>query len=61
MTGNNRLERMKQEYAVVLTAIHQQKTPLSNVHIQDNKLFIQGLAPSEPRHKDDAFERILIL
>ena len=47
MAGDNQLEQMKQKYGSVLTAIEQQQVRLSHVHIQDNKLFIQGVAPSE--------------
>jgi LysM repeat protein len=47
MADNNQLEQMKQKYASVLTTIQQQQVQLSHVHIQDNKLFIQGVAPSE--------------
>jgi nucleoid-associated protein YgaU len=41
------LEQMKQKYSAALTAVQQQQVRLSHVHIQDNKLFIQGIAPSE--------------
>ena len=47
MATDNQLEQMKQKYAAVLTMIQQQQIQLSHVHIQDNKLFIQGVAPSE--------------
>jgi nucleoid-associated protein YgaU len=47
MAGDNQLEQMKQKYASVLTTIQQQQIQLSHVHIQDSKLFIQGVAPSE--------------
>ena len=47
MAGDNQLEQMKQKYASVLTTIEQQQVRLSHIHIQDNKLFIQGVAPSE--------------
>ena len=47
MADNKQLEQMKQKYASVLTTIEQQQVRLSHVHIQDNKLFIQGVAPSE--------------
>jgi cell envelope opacity-associated protein A len=47
MADNNQLEQMKQKYASVLAAVQQQQVQLSHVHIQDNKLFIQGIAPSE--------------
>ncbi|HUS06587.1 MAG TPA: LysM peptidoglycan-binding domain-containing protein [Bryobacteraceae bacterium] len=42
-----RLTELKQKYASVLNTIHQQGVRLSHVHVQDNKLFIQGAAPSE--------------
>lgn len=41
------LEQMKQKYARVFEAVQQQQVRLSHVHIQDNKLFIQGVAPSD--------------
>jgi nucleoid-associated protein YgaU len=41
------LEQMKQKYAAVLNVVQQQQVRLSHVHIQDNKFFIQGVAPSE--------------
>src|ERR1700682_2747635 len=47
MATDNQLEQMKQKYAAVLTTIQHQQVRLSHVHIQDNKLFIQGVAPSE--------------
>ena len=45
--ADNQLEQMKQKYASVMTSIQQEQVQLSHVHIQDNKLFIQGMAPSE--------------
>src|SRR5579862_1418007 len=47
MADNNQLEQMKQKYTSVPAAVQQQQVQLSHVHIQDNKLFIQGVAPSE--------------
>ena len=41
------LEQMKQKYAAVLSTIQQQQVRLSHIHIQDNKFFLQGVAPSE--------------
>jgi LysM repeat protein len=41
------LEQMKQKYSSVLSTVQQQQVRLSHVHIQDNKLFIQGVAPSQ--------------
>ena len=39
------LEQMKQKYATVLSTIQQQQVRLSHIHIQDNKFFLQGVAP----------------
>jgi nucleoid-associated protein YgaU len=47
IADDKQLEQMKQKYASVLTTVEQQQIRLSHVHIQDNKLFIQGVAPSE--------------
>jgi LysM repeat protein len=41
------LEQMKQKYGTVLSIIQQQQVRLSHIHIQDNKFFLQGVAPSE--------------
>ena len=41
------LEQMKQKYASVLNLMNQNGVRLSHVHIQDNKLFLQGTAGSE--------------
>ena len=43
----DRLEELKSKYNTVLTLIQQQNVKLTHVHVQDNKLFIQGVAPSE--------------
>jgi len=41
------LEELKAKYSSVLETVKQQNVSLSHVHVQDNKLFIQGRAPSE--------------
>ena len=41
------LEELKNKYSGALAAIQQQGVRLSHVHVQDNKLFLQGVAPSE--------------
>jgi nucleoid-associated protein YgaU len=41
------LEQLKQKYASVLNLINQAGVRLSHIHIQDDKLFIQGAAGSE--------------
>jgi hypothetical protein len=41
------LEQLKQKYASALNLINQQGVKLAHVHIQDNKLYIEGAAGSE--------------
>ena len=41
------LEQLKQKYASALNLINQQGVRLAHVHIQDNKLYIEGAAGSE--------------
>lgn len=41
------LESLKQKYQSVLNTIQQQQVQLQHVHVQDNKLYIEGIAPSE--------------
>ncbi len=44
---DQRLEQLKQKYQSVLTLIQQSGVRLSHMHVQDNKLFLQGEAPSD--------------
>ena len=60
MATDNQLEQMKQKYASVLTTIQQQQIRLSHVHVQDNRLFIQGLAPSE-QAKNKVWDQIKLV
>jgi nucleoid-associated protein YgaU len=41
------LEQLKQKYASVLNYINQQGVRLSHVHIQDNKLYVEGACGTE--------------
>lgn len=43
----DKLDELKAKYKGVLDIIQQKGVQLSHVHVQDNKLFIQGNAPSE--------------
>lgn len=43
----DRLEELKNKYRSVLDTIQQKGVRLAHLHVQDNKLFIQGAAPSE--------------
>jgi nucleoid-associated protein YgaU len=43
----DRLDELKQKYAAALQTIQQRGVKLSHLHVQDNKLYIEGAAPSE--------------
>jgi nucleoid-associated protein YgaU len=43
----DRLEQLKQKYAVALDVVTAAGVSLSNLHVQDNKLYLKGRAPSE--------------
>ncbi len=43
----DRLEELKGKYSSALQTIQQTGVRLSHMHVQDNKLFLQGAAPSE--------------
>jgi LysM repeat protein len=53
----DRLEELKNKYRSVLDLISQKGVRLTHVHVQDNKLFIQGAAPSE-QIKNDIWNQI---
>lgn len=40
-------DQLKMKYQSALNVIEQQQVQLQNLHVQDNKLFIKGTAPSE--------------
>jgi LysM repeat protein len=48
----DRLEQLKSKYASVLDLIKQKGVVLSHLHVQNDKLFIQGAAPSETIKND---------
>jgi len=45
--AQQRFDSLKQKYQSVLNMADQQKIQFQNLHVQDNKLFIRGIAPSE--------------
>ena len=45
--SQQRFNELKQKYQSVLNIADQQQIQFQNLHIQDNKLYIRGLAPSE--------------
>ncbi len=53
----DRLEELKQKYHSALDTISREGVKLAHLHVQDNKLFIQGAAPSE-EVKNDVWNQI---
>ena len=53
----DRFEELKNKYSAALATIKQEGVRLSHLHVQDNKLFIQGVAPSE-QVKNDVWNQI---
>jgi nucleoid-associated protein YgaU len=53
----DRLEELKNKYASVLDTIKQKGVRLAHLHVQDNKLYMQGAAPSEAA-KNDVWNQI---
>jgi LysM repeat protein len=45
--SQKRFEELKQKYQSVLRTIEQQQVQLQNLHVENNKLVIKGIAPSE--------------
>jgi nucleoid-associated protein YgaU len=45
--AQQRFQELKQKYQSVLNMADQQHIQFQNLHIQDNKLFIRGVAPTE--------------
>ncbi len=45
--AQQRFNELKQKYQTVLTISDNERIQFQNLHVQDNKLFIRGIAPSE--------------
>ena len=45
--AQQRFNELKQRYQTVLTTADNEHIQFQNLHVQDNKLFIKGIAPSE--------------
>lgn len=45
--GEQRFNALKQKYQSVLNAADQEHIQFQNLHVQEDKLFIRGIAPSE--------------
>jgi len=55
-----RFNQLKEKYQSVLNLIEQQRVQLQNLHVQDNKLFIKGTAPTEEA-KDSVWNQIKLV
>jgi nucleoid-associated protein YgaU len=54
------LDQLKQKYQSVLNFIQQSGVRLAHLHVQDNKLFIQGEAPSD-QVKNKVWDQIKLI
>lgn len=58
--AQQRFNELKGKYQSVLNLIEQQQVQLQNLHVQDNKLFIKGTAPSDGA-KDAVWNQIKLV
>ena len=58
--AQQRFNELKGKYQSVLNMIEQQQVQLLNLHVQDNKLFIKGTAPSDTA-KDSVWNQIKLV
>src|SRR5687768_10493289 len=58
--AEQRFNELKGKYQSVLHLIEQEEVQLQNLHVQDNKLFIKGTAPSQDA-KDKIWNQIKLV
>ena len=58
--SQTRFNELKGKYASVLNLIEQKEVQLQNLHVENNKLFIRGAAPSS-QVKDEVFNQIKLV
>ena len=58
--AQQRFNELKQKYQSVLNMADQQRIQFQNLHVQDNKLYIKGIAPSEDA-KDKFWDQIKLV
>ena len=58
--AQQRFNELKGKYQSVLNLVEQQRVQLLNLHVQDNKLFIRGTAPSDAA-KDAVWNQIKLV
>jgi len=57
---DERLNALKQKYQSVFRIVEQQQVRLEHVHVQDNKLYMSGEAPS-PEAKNKVWDQIKLV
>jgi LysM repeat protein len=58
--AEQQFNQLKQKYQTVLNTIEQQNVRLQNLHVEDDKLFIKGTAPSQ-QAKDAIWNQIKLV
>ena len=58
--AEQKFNQLKQKYQTVLNTIEQQNVRLQNLHVEDEKLFIRGTAPSE-QAKNEVWDQIKLV
>ena len=58
--AQQRFNELKQKYQTVLTTADNERIQFQNLHVQDNKLYIKGTAPSEDA-KNKVWEQIKLV
>jgi len=58
--AQQQFDTLKMKYQSVLNEVERQQIQLQNLHVQDNKLFIKGIAPSDDA-KNKIWEQIKLV
>ncbi len=58
--AQQQFDQLKMKYQSVLNEVERQQVQLQNLHVQDNKLLIKGIAPSDDA-KDKVWEQIKLV
>jgi len=58
--SEQKFNQLKQKYQTVLNTIEQQNVKLQNLHVEGDKLFIRGTAPSE-QAKNEVWDQIKLV
>src|SRR5262245_14657446 len=58
--SEQKFNHLKQKYQTVLNTIEQQNVRLQNLHVEDDKLFIKGAAPTD-QAKNEVWDQIKLV